>query len=73
MIRRAALSSDMVQKELSRLQLPKGSQVVAEPWPYGTDDEKVKSRMFQVWFFLNRKEHAHHPSANFYAHPLDFG
>jgi primary-amine oxidase len=63
----------LVKKEIQRLKLPEGAVVIAEPWPYGTDDEKVATRMFQVWFFLNLKEHADHPSANFYAHPLDFG
>lgn len=28
--------------------------------------------MSQVWFFLNYKDKKDHPSANFYAHPLDF-
>jgi primary-amine oxidase/UV DNA damage endonuclease len=28
----------MVKKELERLQLPEGSEVIAEPWPYGSDD-----------------------------------
>lgn len=71
----AALASTLVKKEIERLQLPKGAEVVAEPWPYGTDDQSAADKMaraFQVWFFLNYKEEKHHPGANFYAHPLDF-
>ncbi|CED83505.1 primary-amine oxidase [Phaffia rhodozyma] len=67
-----ALASPMVQAELKRLQIPEGCEVVAEPWPYGTDDEPQSLRLFEVWMFLNSKETKHHPSANFYGHPLDF-
>lgn len=90
-----------MQRELERLQLPEGSEVVAEPWPCvlnfiqrsyiiargakkfiltlcrlftdGTDDEPQTERLFEVWMFLNSKETKHHPSANLYGAPLDFG
>ncbi|KAI5480277.1 primary-amine oxidase [Pseudohyphozyma bogoriensis] len=67
-----AMKSPMVQAELKRLQLPEGVEVVAEPWPYGTDDEPQNLRLFEVWMFLNSKESKDHPGANFYGHPLDF-
>ncbi|BGP32212.1 hypothetical protein JCM10296v2_003992 [Rhodotorula toruloides] len=67
-----SLESPMVKKELERLQLPEGSEVIAEPWPYGGDETETPTRLSQVWFFLNYKENKDHPSANFYAHPLDF-
>lgn len=53
----------MVQKEIERLQLPEGAQVVAEPWPYGTDETEVNIRLFQVWFYLNLKENKDHKGA----------
>ncbi|KAK4702051.1 hypothetical protein P7C70_g4176, partial [Phenoliferia sp. Uapishka_3] len=68
----ASLRSPLVQKEIERLQLPEGCEVVAEPWPYGTDDTPVDIRLYQVWYFLNLEKTKDHPSANFYAHPLDF-
>ncbi|POY74648.1 putative Primary-amine oxidase [Rhodotorula taiwanensis] len=71
-IAKASLESALVKKELERLQLPEGSEVIAEPWPYGSDDTETPTRMSQVWFFLNYKDKKDHPSANFYAHPLDF-
>lgn len=37
-IARISLLSPMVQKEIDRLQLPEGAEVIAEPWPYGSDD-----------------------------------
>ncbi|KAL8277071.1 hypothetical protein RQP46_010499 [Phenoliferia psychrophenolica] len=68
----ASLRSPLVKKEIERLQLPEGCEVVAEPWPYGTDDTPVDIRLYQVWYFLNLAENKDHPSAMFYAHPLDF-
>lgn len=32
----------MVKKELERLQLPEGSEAIAEPWPYGSDETESK-------------------------------
>lgn len=59
--------------EIERLQLPEGCEVVAEPWPYGTDDgEPITIRLYQVWYYINLKANRSHPSANFYGHPLDF-
>ena len=69
---RAVMESELVHKEIARLQLPEGSKVVPEPWPYGTEDSEIKERMFQVFFFLVLKDKVDHPSANFYGHPLDF-
>lgn len=34
----AALASSLVKKEVERLQLPANCQVIAEPWPYGSDE-----------------------------------
>ncbi|KAM0756094.1 primary amine oxidase [Meredithblackwellia eburnea MCA 4105] len=67
-----SLRSPLVQKELERLQLPEGYEVISEPWPYGTDDTPVDGRLYQVWFFANSPKNLNHPSQNFYQHPLDF-
>lgn len=32
-VARSSIADPLVQKEIERLQLPEGSQVVAEPWP----------------------------------------
>ncbi|GJN94178.1 hypothetical protein Rhopal_007252-T1 [Rhodotorula paludigena] len=68
----AALASSLVKKEVERLQLPANCQVIAEPWPYGSDESDTPTRLSQVWFFLNYEHNKDHPSANFYGHPLDF-
>lgn len=69
----ASLIDPLVLREIERLQLPKGCEVVAEPWPYGTDEVKVDARLMQIWFFMNiipDKGDTLHGGRNFYGHPL---
>lgn len=69
----ACLVDPLVLREIERLQLPEGCEVVAEPWPYGTDELKVDARLMQVWMFMNvipDKGETLHGGRNFYGHPL---
>jgi primary-amine oxidase len=43
-----AMRSDLVQREIARLRLPEGSEVVCEPWPYGKDGINDDERLYQV-------------------------
>ena len=43
-----AMRSELVQKEIKRLQLLEGSEVICEPWPYGKDGVNDDERLFQV-------------------------
>ena len=43
-----AMRSDLVHKELKRLRLPEGSEIVCEPWPYGKDGINDDERLYQV-------------------------
>lgn len=43
-----AMNSELVQKEIARLQLLPGSEVVCEPWPYGKDGVNDDDRLLQV-------------------------
>ena len=45
-----AIKSELVQKEIARLKLPEGTEVVCEPWPYGRDGINDDERLFQVSF-----------------------
>jgi primary-amine oxidase len=45
-----AMRSELVQKEIKRLQLIEGTEVVCEPWPYGKDGVNDDERLFQVNF-----------------------
>jgi primary-amine oxidase len=44
-----AMKSELVQKEIDRLKLIEGSDVVCEPWPYGKDGINDDERLFQVF------------------------
>ena len=43
-----AMRSDLVKKEIQRLKLVEGTEVVCEPWPYGKDGINDDERLFQV-------------------------
>lgn len=43
-----AMKSELVQKELKRLKLVEGTEVVCEPWPYGKDGINDDERLYQV-------------------------
>ena len=43
-----ATRSELVKKEIQRLKLAKGTEVVCEPWPYGKDGINDDERLFQV-------------------------
>lgn len=43
-----AMKSDLVKKEIDRLRLIEGTEVVCEPWPYGKDGINDDERLFQV-------------------------
>jgi primary-amine oxidase len=45
-----AMRSDLVKKEIQRLKLVEGTEVVCEPWPYGKDGINDDERLFQVTF-----------------------
>jgi hypothetical protein len=48
-----AMKSDLVQKELKRLRLIEGTEVMCEPWPYGKDGVDDDERLFQVSFIMS--------------------
>jgi hypothetical protein len=43
-----AMKSDLVKKEIERLRLAEGTEVICEPWPYGKDGINDDERLFQV-------------------------
>lgn len=44
-----AMKSELVHRELKRLKLVEGTEVVCEPWPYGKDGINDDERLFQVY------------------------
>lgn len=68
------MNDPLVKAEIARLQLPEGTVVQPEPWPYGTESHTPEKRQYQVWMFLKSLDPKaqEHPSSNHFAHPLDF-
>ncbi|KAL6708604.1 hypothetical protein ACN47E_002585 [Coniothyrium glycines] len=65
----ACLADESVQAQIGTLNLPKGAQVVIEPWAYATDGmSDMSKRVTMCWFYLRLVDHQ---DTNYYAYPLD--
>ncbi|PHH71942.1 hypothetical protein CDD82_6249 [Ophiocordyceps australis] len=63
-------SSPLFQQKLQNIELPKGFELVIEPWPYGGPDAADgNTRYFQALCFA-RDTSSGNPDSNFYAHPI---
>lgn len=60
------LKNSQVLEAVKKLELPDDVQIVAEPWPYGSEDG-VDRRWFQIFMYVKLVDH---PEANHYATPL---
>ncbi|OKL56888.1 hypothetical protein UA08_08020 [Talaromyces atroroseus] len=58
-----------VLEATQKLQLPAGTQVINDPWAYGTDDETERRRLYQCYMYLVLNVD---PEANHYSIPLPF-
>ncbi|EFW21060.1 hypothetical protein D8B26_002679 [Coccidioides posadasii str. Silveira] len=73
-VQNLVLDDPLVKSEIARLNLPLNTEVVPETWPYGKENDIPDPKRYQVWFFLKSIDPGvqRHPSANHFAHPLDF-
>ncbi|KAE8152064.1 copper amine oxidase [Aspergillus avenaceus] len=62
-------ASAAVQAEIQKLNLPKGSTIVNDPWLYGSDDANERRRLYQCYMYLVLNDD---PEANHYSIPLPF-
>lgn len=67
---RIALADEGVQAELAKLQLPKGSHVVADPWIYGADGVDDDERMWQCFLYMRDPQNSAELDSCHYAFPL---
>ncbi|KAF7714096.1 Uncharacterized protein PECH_003263 [Penicillium ucsense] len=66
---KACRADPRIELEIQKLKLPKGAEVVIEPWAYATDGmSDMSERTTMCWFYMRL---LNHPDANFYAYPLD--
>ena len=67
---RIALEDEGVQAELAKLQLPKGSHVVVDPWIYGADGVDDDERMWQCFLYMRDPQNSGEADSCHYAFPL---
>ncbi|KAK7700571.1 hypothetical protein SLS57_012052 [Botryosphaeria dothidea] len=69
-IEKVALEDPGVQAEIAKLQLPKGTVVVIDPWIYGSDGVNDDDRMYQCFMYMRDPLNPNEADSNHYALPL---
>ncbi|KAI9739724.1 MAG: hypothetical protein M1834_006443 [Cirrosporium novae-zelandiae] len=69
-IEKAALEDAAVQAEVAKLQLPKGTVLVADPWIFGTDGKTDEDRLYQVFVYMRDPMNPSEVDSCHYALPL---
>ncbi|KAF2151167.1 hypothetical protein K461DRAFT_258175 [Myriangium duriaei CBS 260.36] len=60
-----------VKAAIAKLQLPEGTTVVCDPWPYGSDGINDDNRLWQCFMYLRDPAHPDEADGNHYAFPLN--
>lgn len=71
MAEKIALEDEGVKAEINKLQLPAGTVIVCDPWPYGSDGINDDTRMFQCFLYLRDPSNSSEVDGNHYAMPLN--
>ncbi|TKA23632.1 hypothetical protein B0A50_07466 [Salinomyces thailandicus] len=69
-IEQVALEDEGVQAEIAKLQLPEGTQVVVDPWIYGSDGINDDDRLWQAFLYIRDPQNSAEADSNHYALPL---
>jgi Cu2+-containing amine oxidase len=69
-IEKIALADSKVQAEIAKLELPKGTVVISDPWIYGSDGIGDEERLYQCFLYLRDPNNSTEADSNHYAMPL---
>ncbi|KAK0712976.1 copper amine oxidase [Lasiosphaeria miniovina] len=74
-VEKAALAHPDVQAEIAKLQLPEGTQIVIDPWIYGSDGVKDgkfydDKRVMQCFMYMRDPQNSSEPDSCHYSFPL---
>ncbi|KAG8529350.1 uncharacterized protein KY384_005986 [Bacidia gigantensis] len=69
-VEEAVFKDERVQAELKKLQLPKDTKFVCDPWIYGSDGVDDDKRMMQAFLYTRDPANPHNADSNYYAFPL---
>ncbi|KAL8934191.1 MAG: hypothetical protein Q9211_005354, partial [Gyalolechia sp. 1 TL-2023] len=70
LIEKIALEDEAVKAEIAKLQLPKGTAVISDPWIYGSDGVNDEKRMYQCFLYMRDPHNPSNTNSNYYAFPL---
>lgn len=70
-VERAALEDPGVQEQLAKLNLPTGTEVVVDPWIYGSDGIDDNERMWQCFLYTRDPANSKEVDSCHYAFPLN--
>lgn len=70
LVEKIALEDEGVKAEIAKLQLPAGTVIVCDPWPYGSDGVQDDARMFQCFLYLRDPHNSGETDSNHYAMPI---
>ncbi|KAF2147029.1 uncharacterized protein K452DRAFT_450 [Aplosporella prunicola CBS 121167] len=69
-IEKTALEDEGVRAAIAKLQLPKGTVVIVDPWIYGSDGVNDDDRMYQCFLYMRDPLNSDEADSNHYALPL---
>ncbi|KAF2746947.1 hypothetical protein M011DRAFT_444704 [Sporormia fimetaria CBS 119925] len=69
-IEKIALEDEGVKAEIAKLQLPEGTQVISDPWIYGSDGVNDSERLWQCFLYLRDPLNPSEADSNHYALPI---
>ncbi|KAI1566616.1 TynA Cu2+-containing amine oxidase, partial [Pyrenophora tritici-repentis] len=69
-IEKVALEDEKVKAEIAKLELPKGTVVISDPWIYGSDGIGDEERLYQCFLYLRDPMNPSEADSNHYAMPL---
>ncbi|TKX21593.1 copper amine oxidase-4 [Elsinoe australis] len=70
-IEKIALQDERVQAAIAKLQLPEGTVVVCDPWPYGSDGIGDDERLWQCFMYMRDPSNSGEEDSNHYSLPLN--
>lgn len=69
-VERLVIEDPGFQAEVAKLELPKGTVIICDPWCYGSDDHFENQYVWQVFVYMRDPHNPDEADSNYYALPL---
>ncbi|KAI4260893.1 MAG: hypothetical protein LQ352_000048 [Teloschistes flavicans] len=70
LVEKIALEDERVKAEIAKLDLPRGTAILSDPWNYGSDGIHDNRRMYQCFLYMRDPHNPSNLESNYYAFPL---